>query len=86
MVSILIFLFKINQWEDHTYIKLSEELRNSRKALINIQNKGNKMFWLVSHETLKCNKKGALQIKKSNKEIVEGFDYEAIKKVSTKLK
>ena len=30
--------------------------------------------------------KDALQIKKSNKEIVEGFDYKAIKKVSTKLK
>ena len=61
-----------------TYIELPDELKNSRKGLINIQNDDNKCFLWCHIRHLDLIDKNPQRITKKNKELVGKFNYEGI--------
>jgi len=61
-----------------SYIKLPEELRNSRKGLINMQNEDNECFRWCHIRHLNLQNKDPQRIKKSDKEYVNNLDYSGI--------
>ena len=60
-----------------TYTEWPDELKNSRKGLINIQNDDNKCF-LWCHRHLNLIDKNPQRIRKKDKELVSKLDYERI--------
>ena len=61
-----------------TYIKLPDELRNSRKGLINIQNDDNKYFLWCHIRNLNLIDNNPQKITKKDKELVSKLNYERI--------
>ena len=68
-----------------SYIKLPQELSNSEKGLINMQNEGNECFRWCHIRLLKPQDKNPQRIKISDKEYVDNLNYNGIEfKVTTK--
>ena len=61
-----------------SYIELPTELRNPKKGLINIKNKDNKCFRWCPIRHLNPQKKDPQRIKKDDKRLIEGLNYEGI--------
>ena len=61
-----------------SYIKLPQELRNSRKGLINMQNKDNECFRWCHIRHLNPQDKNPQKIKKSDKQYIQNLDYTGI--------
>ena len=61
-----------------TYIELPDELKNSRKGLINIQNDDNKCFLWCHIRYLNLIDKNPQRITKKDKKLVSKLDYEGI--------
>ena len=61
-----------------SYIKLSQELRNSAKGLINMKNEDNECFRWCHIRHLNPQNKDPQRIKKSDKEYVKNLDYSGI--------
>ena len=61
-----------------SYIKLPQELRNSRKGLINMKNEDNECFRWCHIRRLNPQDKNPQQIKKSDKEYINKLDYSGI--------
>ena len=62
-----------------TYIELSDELKNSRKGLISIQNDDNKCFLWCHIRHLNAIDKNPQRITKKDKELITTLNYEGIK-------
>ena len=62
-----------------TYIELLDELKNSRKGLINIQNDDNKCFSWCHIRHLNLIDKNSQRITEKDKELVSKLNYERIK-------
>ena len=61
-----------------SYLELPANLRNSKKGLINIKNKDNECFRWCHIRHLNPQKKDPQRIKKSDKQFIEGLNYEGI--------
>ena len=61
-----------------SYIELPTELRNPKKGFINIKNKDNKCFRWCPIRHLNPQKKDPQRIKKDDKRLIEGLNYEGI--------
>ena len=61
-----------------TYIELPDELKNSRKGLINIQNDDNKCFLWCHIRHLNLIDKNPQRITKNDKELVSKLNYKGI--------
>ena len=61
-----------------TYIKLSRDLKNSVKGLINIKNNDNKCFLWCHIKQLNPSKTHPARITKTNSKMVNDLDYEGI--------
>ena len=61
-----------------SYLELPAKLRNSKKGLINIKNKDNKCFRWCHIRHLNLQKKDPQRIKKENKRLIGGLNYEGI--------
>ena len=61
-----------------SYIELPTELRNPKKGLINIKSKDNKCFRWCHIRHLNPQKKDPQRIKKDDKQLIEGLNYEGI--------
>ena len=61
-----------------SYIKLPEELNNSKKGLINLQNNDNQCFRWCHIRYLNPQDKKPQRIKKSDKEYINKLDYSGI--------
>ena len=62
-----------------TYVELPDELKNSRKGLINIKNDDNKCFLWCHIKHLNSVKIHPERIAKKDKEMVSELDYRGIK-------
>ena len=62
-----------------TYIELPDELKHSRKGLINIKNNDNKCFLWCHIRHLNFVERNPQRITKEDKEIISKLDYEGIK-------
>ena len=63
---------------ESTYIELPDELKNSRKGLVNIQNDDNKCFLWCHGRHLNLIDKNPQRITKKDKELVSKLDYDGI--------
>ena len=61
-----------------SYIKLPQELRNSKKGLINMKNEDNECFRWCHIRRLNPQDKDPQRIKKSDKEYMNKLDYSGI--------
>ena len=61
-----------------SYIKLAQELRNSKKGLINMKNEDNECFRWWHIRRLNPQDKNPQRIKKSDKEYINKLDYSGI--------
>ena len=61
-----------------SYIELPIELQNSAKGLINVKNKDDKCFRWCHIRHLNPQKKDPQRIKKEDKRLIEGLNYEGI--------
>ena len=71
-------IVKYQPMRGSSYIQLPQELRNSAKGLINIQNKDNKCFLWCHIRHLNPQAKYPQRIKKSDKEYIDKLDYNEI--------
>ena len=61
-----------------SYLELPAKFRNSKKGLINIKNKDNECFRLCHIRHLNPQKKDPQRIKKEDKPLIGGLNYEGI--------
>ena len=76
--SLIVEQFQGNYLKGSSYIKLPQELRNSKKGLINIKNKYNECFRWCHIRHLNPQDKDSQRIKKSDKEYINRLDYSGI--------
>ena len=74
-----------------SYMDLSVELRNPRKGLVNIKNKGQKYFLWCHVRHINASKEHPERIKKLTKKLLKnlimiGLSFQCKKKILTKLK
>ena len=70
---------KYEPMKGSSYITLPQELRNSKKGLINMKNEDNKCFRWCHIRRLNPQDKNPQRIKKSDKEYINKLDYSGIK-------
>ena len=71
-------IVKYNPVKGSSYIKLPEELRNSKKGLINIKNEDDECFRWCHIRYLNPQDKGSQRIKKCDKNMIDKLDYSGI--------
>ena len=69
---------KYEPMKGSSYIKLPQELRNSKKGLINIKNEDNECFRWCHIRRLNPQDKDPQRIKKSDKQYIQNLDYTGI--------